>query len=314
MFKMLMTLLIILTEMTFAKDVVSNNLQIADRLSKKGQYEKALQLYENCQSGKKDETNIEKDIFTEMCLIHKARLLFKTSRFDEASEIYDGISKTSYLWPVVLIERAWIAYKKKDYNRTLGLLATYKSPLLQSYYIPEVEVLNALAYFKLCLWDDSFSIIKDFENSEAKGQELKKWLKENHTKKFPLNSITDVESIPFGRTLWLKIHRLPWIKNVDEKRKFFIKLGKFLLSEIERSSQDLFNISLELYTKKKSLIYKKERLISDRYRGDLSHVQRKINQYFWDFQGEFFADELGDYSFGLKSNCETVSKGVENEL
>ena len=32
-------------------------------------------------------------------------------------------------------------------------------------------------------------------------------------------------------------------------------------------------------------------------------VERNEKQYFWDFNGEFWADELGDYVFALKSEC-----------
>jgi hypothetical protein len=35
-------------------------------------------------------------------------------------------------------------------------------------------------------------------------------------------------------------------------------------------------------------------------------VKRSKFEYFWNFHGAFWADELGDYSLGLKSNCKTL--------
>ena len=34
-----------------------------------------------------------------------------------------------------------------------------------------------------------------------------------------------------------------------------------------------------------------------------SDVPRRDYQYFWSFNGEFWNDELGDYVFGLESEC-----------
>ena len=300
----------------FSRETTESNFSLmskADKQVVEGKIEKAIDLYEQCLNKKEGETAEEKQLSHEYCLIHKARALFKDKRLEEALELYDTLPKSSYLWPVTLVEKAWIFYKKGDYNRTLGLLATYKSPLLQSYFIPEVEVLNALVYFRLCLWDDSFSIVQDYEAEESKAKELKAWIANKGYKTIDLNTVASFDALPYGRTLWLQLLHRPWVKTEKEKREILAKLASFLVSEVERASQDLFSISLELYTKKKSLIYKKEKLISDRYRGDLSNVHRKVDQYFWDFRGEFFADELGDYSFGLKSNCETVRKGGSYE-
>ncbi len=300
----------------FSRENQESNFSLMNKGDKyvlEGKTEKALELYEQCLNKKDGDSDEEKQLYHEYCLIHKARALFKAKRLEEALDVYDTLPKGSYLWPTTLVEKAWIFYKKGDYNRTLGLLATYKSPLLQSYFIPEVEVLNALVYFRLCLWDDSFTIVQDYEAEESKAKELKTWIANKGYKTIELNTVAGFDALPYGRTLWLQLLHRPWIKNEKEKREILAKLATFLVSEIERASQDLFSISLELYTKKKSLIYKKEKLISDRYRGDLSNVHRKVDQYFWDFRGEFFADELGDYSFGLKSNCETVRKGGSYE-
>ena len=47
---------------------------------------------------------------------------------------------------------------------------------------------------------------------------------------------------------------------------------------------------------------------ASRMRGSDSNVSRKSNQYFFDFNGSFWADELGDYSFGLQTACKDMTK------
>jgi hypothetical protein len=69
----------------------------------------------------------------------------------------------------------------------------------------------------------------------------------------------------------------------------------------------MFNVKLEVISKKKDLVYSNKKLISNRARGSYENVQRDSKEFFFSFNGAFWADELGDYSFGLKSNCKKVS-------
>ena len=60
-------------------------------------------------------------------------------------------------------------------------------------------------------------------------------------------------------------------------------------------------IKLEVLAQRKAKLYSFDE--TDRSRGDLKYIERNEKQYFWDFNGEFWADELGDYVFALKSEC-----------
>src|SRR5690606_2323747 len=74
----------------------------------------------------------------------------------------EKVPKTSYIWPYILLEKAWAHYHLENYNRALGILMTYNSPLLESYFMPEAEVLKALSYYKLCLYDDADVVIQRY--------------------------------------------------------------------------------------------------------------------------------------------------------
>ena len=70
----------------------------------------------------------------------------------------------------------------------------------------------------------------------------------------------------------------------------------------------MFNLKLELLSKKRDEIYNAKALAeAPRARGSDANVNRKSNQYFFDFNGSFWADELGDYSFGLQSSCKDMT-------
>jgi hypothetical protein len=61
-------------------------------------------------------------------------------------------------------------------------------------------------------------------------------------------------------------------------------------------------IKLEMLRRaKERLMYKRE-LGLDRTRGSIE-PSRRDDQYYWSFNGEFWNDELGDYVFGLESEC-----------
>lgn len=290
-------------------------------------------------------------ILRESCHIHKARILFKQRKYEPSMKAFEEIPKTSYRWPYLLLEKAWSNYYLGDYNRSLGLLVTYKSPLLKSYFMPEAEVLNALSYFRLCLWQDSLQVIDQYYKVyKPQSVALKKLLvkeKKSHSffLRMMMQPIKEQEGQnPYIRNLMTQIRKkikfsldLVNYKKIQNELKFlkkrkntkfisvlregitgalgwrtkhlnhYIKRQMFsFINSIHRYSYEMFNIKLEIMALKRDLVYDNKTLISSRSRGSSKNIKRRSDQHFYKFNGEFFADELGDYSFGLKSNCEKV--------
>jgi hypothetical protein len=71
-----------------------------------------------------------------------------------------------------------------------------------------------------------------------------------------------------------------------------------LLSDFEKMAF----IKLEMLKLAKEKLIYKEAPSGDRTRGNLEPSRRDY-QYYWSFNGEFWNDELGDYVFGLESEC-----------
>lgn len=318
----------------------------------------ALNLYESCS---KKASNLESNskgeklkryynYLKETCIIRSARVKIEEKKYEEALVIYEQIDKRSYKWPYILMDQAWAHYYLKDYNRALGLTVTYKSPLLESYFFPEAEVLMALSYYNLCLWDDSLKVVDHFYDVyQPKAQALKDILgknKSSHTyfldlyyadtktredlNPFIRNLVTqtrkqvkfnlDLASLKAAKDELLLLKRLKnkndftetlegnldsTISFISAKINFYIKKEIFtFINEIHKHSFSMFNLKLELLSKKRDDIYNAKALAeSTRARGSDVNVNRKTSQYFFDFNGSFWADELGDYSFGLQSAC-----------
>ncbi len=77
-----------------------------------------------------------------------------------------------------------------------------------------------------------------------------------------------------------------------------IDYHKALLADFDKMSF----IKFEMLNRAKDAILRKNVAHGDRDRGDVT-PSRKDSQYFWSFNGEFWNDELGDYVFGLESEC-----------
>lgn len=322
---------------------------------------KEFEAYESCQKaaeneeGKTDGVKIKRyyRMIYEICLVNKARRFYKEGKYQEALDAYNQIPKQSYKWPYILLEKAWTYYQLGDFNRALGLLVTYKSPLLDTYFFPEAEYLAALAYYRLCLYDDSLIIINQYykfyrprftalENVLKKnlnsqnyfydlmfrpGEELKKHeefvrhimtrLKKQTRFSLDFNSVyklnREIKRIKRNEKKQVQEFLLDHLASVREnminKINYNAKTDIFnFLESVPFFSSELFKINLEIISRKKDLIYGNRKLIANRSRGDYSNVQRTRFEQFWKFEGAFWADELGDYSLGLKSNCQTVRR------
>jgi len=297
-------------------------------------------------------------ILRESCIIHKARLLFKERKYQDSLTAYEEIPKTSYRWPYILLEKAWAAYHLGNYNRVLGILVTYRSPLMTSYFFPEAEVLSALSYFKLCLWGDSLKLIDQYYNVyRPHADALKNLLVANKTShtyfvKMLMKPIKEMEGLnPFVRNLMTQVRKrvkfsidLVNYRKAQNELKFIKKLKRTPLTEkmekavigglswrtkhlnhyikkqmfgfindMHQFSYEMFNIKLEVMSLKRDLVYSNRELISKRSRGSHKNIDRTSEEHFFVFNGEFWGDELGEYSFGLKSNCKRVKKIKKEE-
>lgn len=291
-------------------------------------------------------------VLSEICLSDRARTKYDAGKLKDAVNEYSKIPKNSYKWPYLLLERAWAYYRLGDYNRALGLIVTYKSPLLDTYFFPEAEYLASLIYYKLCLFKDSSAIIQHYYKFyRPRYVQLEKVLRENkNSNTFFYNLMFRPEKqkahgefvkqivvrlkkesrFNFGMTSILRVNHemklikknektttqnllMPHLKEVNknmyQRLNGLVKVEIFnFLKTVSFFSSELYKIDLEILSKSKDLIYENKKFISDRSRGDLGNVKRSPSEYFWTFEKAFWADELGDYSFALKSNCQTIER------
>ncbi|RLA66192.1 MAG: hypothetical protein DRQ88_07620 [Epsilonproteobacteria bacterium] len=281
------------------------------------------------------------------CIIGISRTEYAMGNFDEAKSHYLDLSKESYIWPEILFEEAWTSYHLQNYNRTLGKLVTYKAPILSHLFNPEVEVLNALTYVSLCLYEDAQEVVdrfyKDYSNDVTVVEKFLADHGKNHKFYYLVAKERQKGKIsgnPLLNNLLNAIIRDPayaelyqtFLKGSEELKKiksisdssFKNAMGKNLFStltlqrdligayvrqnlnqytyQINKTFEHMSYIKLEILGRKKRELTAPMMEMS-RDRGSVKYLTRTAKQYFWTFNGEFWADELGDYVFALKSEC-----------
>lgn len=315
--------------------------------SMRGNDKESIKIYQECQkeAEKYEDSSNKKGRYymyiRETCIINRARIYYRNKDYTTAIKEYNLIPKKSFQWPYILIEKAWSYHYLGDYNRSLGILVTYDSPLMSSYFNPESEVLKALNYYKLCLYQDSMEVIERFYKVyKPKSDRLRKVINSQKGKRlyffnlmfspieesekehvFLRNLITQVSKrvkynldINSLQAIDTEIFRgakgadmgllLKMQRDLKEQINHYVKVSMIkTINKIHQFSYEMFNIKLEVLSNQRSLAYRSKTLKSNRARGSIDHVKRTSQEEFWKFKQEFWADELGDYSFGLKSQC-----------
>lgn len=315
--------------------------------------EQAVKVFKECVDVANEHIGKEKNedrirqlkITRDYCVVGISRSQFAVSKFDEAYSSYLDLQKSSYIWPEILFEEAWNSFYLKDYNRTLGKLVTYKAPVLNYIFNPEIDVLNALTYMELCLWSDTNKVVEDFYSKYEKeydsykklvntlGKDYKQYYSivkdRSDSKRDDLLSkvLMSIGRDPAYIELYAsfnsgkdEIEKLKKISNpnlraiLNENLRESMTLQRNLIGSYVRGQMQLYGaqmlkafedmsyIKLEVLSKRKNELYGDVGPV-DRKRGDIAHLKRTDKQYFWTFNGEFWADELGDYVFSLKSEC-----------
>lgn len=314
----------------------------------------ALKNYDDCVRSSRsrlgnDTKDFEKQqliLNEQYCVLGRARVKFADRDYKDANLIYLDIQKSSPIWPEILIEEAWNSYYLKNYNRTLGKLVTYKAPVLDYLFNPEIEVLNALTYLKMCLYSDAkkvaddfyseflkptsqlrlilkrkardynyfYRLVADFERVGAKRARLldrllKSVTREGAFKEIKGSYVLASEELQRIKKIGNSRLRRALTSNISEVIKTQRRiLGAFVKGRLVGKYADLYKafegmsyIKLEVLQQRKDRLYRFDG--KERSRGDVKYIERNEKQYFWDFNGEFWADELGDYVFALKSEC-----------
>ncbi len=333
-----------------------------------GNIDMGIQDFRNCVRVSEDNrytrfsTRNETRELKNRCIAGVARGYYQAKNYVEAENWYDQVEIQSFVWPQILYERAWTAIARGDYNRALGRLVTYKAPGLSWFHDSEVEMLRAISYLQLCIYDDVEKESAAFMQKYGKvGTQLKSMLDEGASgstrglvRLFQRgmdamnNKVHSEDPIHQVMNRFVRSPYFVQLAKTSEKvrrEQLYLNgigeagrrgLGGFLRDVLEwrwQTAQEAGGIFVRerLATEYKALlsnvatvdIVKLEMLRRSRSqvemlssnlnagqdvwgskkKGSLGRPPIKNWQYFYDFNGEFWADELGEYTFALRPEC-----------
>lgn len=320
-----------------------------------GQNDQAEDVFKDCiRTSKSMQSDVEYQTQKEQLIVNHdycvagiARVQFAKHQYKKAEINYLDIPKDSFVWPEILFDEAWNSYYLQNYNRTLGKLVSYKAPVFDFIFKPEVEVLKALTYMKMCLYDDAKKTVDSFYDDLLNpSRDLRNYLvRHGKDYRYYYNLMADHEEKKSSETQLIdsilrsvrkdsayielksglsgavgeynKIRKMPnsalkvnLSRNLqtlmDEYRTIigaYVRAGLVAkYAELYSAFQGMSYIKLEVLSQAKERLYRSDDQTGGK-RGDVKYIDRNDKQYFWTFNGEFWADELGDYVFALRSEC-----------
>jgi tetratricopeptide (TPR) repeat protein len=254
-----------------------------------------------------------------------ARLHYEEGRFDEALAAYEKIEVPflSREEADLFLEKAWARYFNGDYRGTLGILLSLDAPSYRRHFRPERYILKALSYEALCHYAAAKGAAREF--LRRYGRTLSQIRRSRDPLSDPVVRRAVVARAQPKRVLAhlnaLKRER-EIVEGLDQAsglrehltRMYDLKLGEVnrrldrivkeeagqvtegLLDYEEQARLLDYEVSLEVFRRLKRGSGKK---IVDKQ----PSIPLGSKQVYYQFNGEYWNDELHDYRFRIENRC-----------
>lgn len=100
--------------------------------------------------------------FQNRCIQQLSRIFFEKKDYQNSLKFLNKVTKTDFVWPRLLFDKAWNYYWTGKLPQTLGTLVSYKASYLKKFMIPEANYLRALTYYDLCYFEKAEKIYEEF--------------------------------------------------------------------------------------------------------------------------------------------------------
>lgn len=264
---------------------------------------------------------------TDEALWIAARLHYELGELKEASFLYSKIKTPVVEQASFLLERAWIEYRKKDYEKAMGYLLAFNAPSFRQFFTPEYFLLKGLIYKDVCHYESALGVVDAFVERYGKSLDaiyMRKNEKDVETEQL-LYVILAKKNI---KEVWLFVNLLEEEKKAaealdDESLSAYLvsvyqlqleessyELRQLIKNEFEYRANDLLQFEEESNLMRYEIgVDMYQRVAKNTYTGDKKNTKKETddntNQVVYPFQGEYWNDELGHYKVVLPNKCET---------
>lgn len=102
------------------------------------------------------------DLIAQEAQLAVARTLYAGEKYSQAVDAFRGVDRNGQVWAHSLFDNAWGLYKDKEYGYSLGNVLSTRAPFFESFYEPEANILEAIVYYRLCLFPQASATINGF--------------------------------------------------------------------------------------------------------------------------------------------------------
>lgn len=263
------------------------------------------------------------------CRLALARILYEQERYKDALRIYRQVEvpELTLAEASLFLERAWTHYWLRDYRKTMGILYALEAPSYRDYHAPEKFLIRALVYKNLCHYIPAKREIRRFrfrfgqtlrniedridlrDDDGLRGAALQRG-KLGRLAAFRRRVAQEGERIEDVGGSWVEVGLDAHLRQMYElkARQVDLQLAADLRRATRSVAQELVDFEEQMYLLDYEVglaIYRRLRKEDARRSTEDDDISIPIadDNVYYDFEGEFWNDELPTYDFLIENRC-----------
>lgn len=285
-----------------------------------GRTDAAIELFKQVLAAKEASDSLRNDARKTL-----ARLYYEVGQFEDADFLYQQIDMNIVEQAGNLLERAWVHYRLGNPERAMGLLYSFEAPSFRTSFTPEFYILKSFIYRDVCHYAKAMSVLSQFDDrygdaianvydrkdareneallqvilSKPKVKRIWNFLSLLETERYLAEGIEDEDL----STYLNELYRLKQDEYEDRLRQevenVYETMANDLLQFEEEAQLMEYEIGLDMY----------QRVSEFHYAGsEQSEETSKTGMAVYEFQGEFWNDELEHYTVSLPDKCQDAEE------
>jgi hypothetical protein len=277
-----------------------------------------------------------------LALLGIGRLRYARGEYALASRAYEAVPRFSRFWGDALLENAFACFRRDDLGGALGSLESLHAPQFEGAFAPESWILKASVFYFSCLTEEAQAAVQAFEQLyRPVAQKLQAYTGPNAPQE-PQRYLRAVESdsseLPRGLRQWVRHHeavasalRLREQARAEAERAKREGLAEHVVRKAQEAEEGLTEVAAhhikvrleEARSELKRLSDQADVVRVETAKADKELVQAGVDQpallasqrlyrppvpqgsEYWQFDGEYWLDEIGSYQYTLKRGCPT---------
>ena len=258
-----------------------------------------------------------------------ARLYYEKGKFTEADFLYSQIEMNIVDQAQNLLERAWVQYRMGNLERAMGLLYSFQAPSFSNSFTPEFYILKSFIYKDVCHYQAALQVLDRFRIRYGESLDhiyQRSALKNNQA------MLLVILNKPWINWVWTFLERLELeqrriakidhpelaaylnnlydLKQTQYKKRFrrlvrdeYEKMANTMLRFEEEAHLLEYEIGTDMYQRISAFTYKDDPI------DNLDETSNAgLHKAIYEFQGEFWNDELDDYEVALPNKCDNLEE------